>query len=935
MCAEQKADPTLRKCYSSVMDAKKASSETIAFYLDDGMLMRKWCPTVISHSDWNVIEQIVIPIPFRQHVLKMAHEHQWSGHLGVTKTYQLILKHFYWPGLKSDVARYCRSCHICQITGKPNQSIPRAPLHPIPVVGEPFERIIIDCVGPLPRTKTGNQFLLTLMCTATRYPEAIPLRRITASVIVKALTKYFSTYGIPRVIQSDQGSNFKSKLFKQVLDELSIRHAVSSAYHPESQGALERWHQTLKSMLKKYCAEEKRDWDDGIPFVLFAARESMQESLGFSPAELVFGHTLRGPLKILKDKLLDSSTSPKRNVLDYVSQFRERLHRSRTFAREALGETQKSMKRRYDRTAVSRHFQIGDKVLALLPIPGSSLSAKFTGPYDIRDRLSDTDYVLSTPERRRKTRVCHVNMLKPYYTQNLSPAVTSVSHDSSHVSGTALIVPSDSGSHDDGLKFGSSFLKSPRLSNSKMIEKLPSQLAHLTQDQCNDIVSLVDSFPSLFNDIPTCTTVIEHDIDVGGARPIKQHPYRANPVKRDMMRSEVEYMLQNGFAKCSSSPWSSPCLVEAKPDGSPRFITDYRRVNSVTVADSYPLPRIDDCVDTISTARYVSKLDLLKGYWQVPLSKRASDISAFVTPDHFLQYTVMAFGMCNAPATFQRLVNTLLSGIPNCTAYLDDLVLYSSSWEDHLTVLTQVFTRLRDATLTLNLAKCDFGKATVTYLGRQVGQGQVRPVDAKISAIAAFPVPSSRKELRRFLGMAGYYRNFCCNFSTVVNPLTQLLSPKTAFSWSPECEHAFENVKSLLCHAPVLSAPDLAKPFKLEVDASAVGAGAVLIQEGDDGSDHPVCYFSRKFNRHQLNYSTIEKETLALLLALQHFEVYLGSGPMPITVYTDHNPLVFLHRMYNHNQRLMRWALIVQEFRLEIRHKRGAANFVADALSRS
>lgn len=319
----------------------------------------------------------------------------------------------------------------------------------------------------------------------------------------------------------------------------------------------------------------------------------------------------------------------------------------------------------------------------------------------------------------------------------------------------------------------------------------------------------------------------------------------------------------------------------------------------------------------------------------MPLTERASEISAFATPDAFLQYTVMAFGMCNAPATFQRLVNTVLSGLANCNAYLDDLIVYTSSWEEHMQILEQVFTRLAAASLTLNLAKCEFGKASVTYLGRQVGQGQVLPLEAKVSAIANYPVPSTRKALRQFLGMAGYYRSFCRNFSSVVNPLTSLLSPKTDFVWTPECQHAFEAVKSLLSHAPVLAAPDLPRPFKLEVDASTVGAGAVLLQEDAEGIDHPVSYFSKKFNKHHLRYSTIEKEALALLLALQHFEVYVGFSPLPVVVFTNHNPLVFLSRMYNQNQRLMRWALIVQDYNLEIRHKKGSENVRADALSRN
>lgn len=260
-----------------------------------------------------------------------------------------------------------------------------------------------------------------------------------------------------------------------------------------------------------------------------------------------------------------------------------------------------------------------------------------------------------------------------------------------------------------------------------------------------------------FKDVPTLTNVLHHDIDVKDAWPIKQHAYRVNPVKRSVMRQEVDYLLENGLAKSSCSPWSSPCILVPKPDGSFRFCTDFRKVNAVTVPDSYPLPRMEDCVDNVGFAQFVSKLDMLKGYWQVPLTSKASEIAAFVTPDSFLQYTAMAFGLRNAPATFQRLVNMILTDVKNCSAYLDDLVVYSKDWSGHIKSLRMVFERLAKALLTLNLAKCEFGQATVTYLGKEVGHGQVHPVEAKVMAISDFPVPNTRRELRRFLGMVGYY----------------------------------------------------------------------------------------------------------------------------------------------------------------------------------
>lgn len=529
-------------------------------------------------------------------------------------------------------------------------------------------------------------------------------------------------------------------------------------------------------------------------------------------------------------------------------------------------------------------------------------------------------------------------MLKRYYERDDS-SVTPTDETPGPVVSPVMVVnelsPSDckTPEDEDGIVLRNTLQQCVRLSNSEMLKDLCLCVGHLEDEQKHDVIDLIHSFPSLFQDVPTQITVIQHDVKVTGP-PIKQHAYRVNYNKRRVMQEEVKYLLDNELAKPSSSAWSSPCLLVPKPDGTFRFCTDYRRVNAVTIPDCYPLPRMEDCIDNIGTAHFVSKLDLLKGYWQVPLTIEASNISAFVTPDTFAQYTVMAFGLRNDPATFQRLVNVVLAGVPKCNAYLDDLVVYSSNWVEHVSLLKTVFSRLEKASLTLNLAKCEFGQATISYLGKQVGRGLVKPVEAKVTAIVEFPVPTTKRELHRFLGMTGYYRNFCSNFSTVAHPLTSLLSPSKKFVWADTCQHAFESIKALLCSSPVLRAPNFEVPFKLEVDASAVGAGSVLIQEGGDGIDHPVSYFSRKFNRHQLNYSTIEKETLAMLLSLQHFEVYLGSSNSPITVYTDHNPLVFLTRMYNQNQRLMRWSLLVQNYNLEIKHKKGSENVMAYALSR-
>lgn len=523
---------------------------------------------------------------------------------------------------------------------------------------------------------------------------------------------------------------------------------------------------------------------------------------------------------------------------------------------------------------------------------------------------------------------CHVNLLKPYYASvHSAGTATEVSVG---VVGSAMV--SDV---DDDMKGPDDEVLHARLNNSEMLAQLDVVLGHIEPQQRDQLKTLILEFSSLFSDVPSCTSWVTHDLQVGDAEPVRQRFYRVGPDKRKCLDDSVQYLLDNGLAVPSSSSWSSPCLLVKKPDSTYRFCTDYRKVNVVTKPDSYPLPRIEDCVDQVGAARYVSKFDLLKGYYQVPLTPRAQEISAFVTPNGLYSYTRMPFGLRNAPSTFQRLMNQVVGGLEGCAVYLDDVVCYSETWEDHLLRVRLLFERFVAATLTVNLAKCEFAQATVVYLGRVVGQGEVRPIRAKVLAIDGFPRPVTKKELMRFLGMIGYYRNFCQNFSSVVAPLTDLLKSSVQFVWTSDCQRAFDNAKLLLTSAPVLSAPRLEDPFQLQVDASQVGAGAVLLQKDETGIDRPVCYFSKKFNCHQLNYSTIEKEALALIWALQHFDVYVGGGVHPVVVFSDHNPLTFLSSLQNANQRLMRWALFLQPYNLSIRHIKGSDNVIADALSRA
>ena len=643
-----------------------------------------------------------------------------------------------------------------------------------------------------------------------------------------------------------------------------------------------------------------------------------------------------GPLLLLKEKWLDEDPE-KISVLKYVATFKDRLFRAGQIAKRNLQESQSKMKVWYDRKAKSRCFEPGDRVLVLFPVVGNPLQAKYSGPYKVVKKISDTNYLVKTPDRRKETQVCHINMLKAYHEKPKPELVTlnnrlgleSPTHSKDCV-GQVAEKEEDTES-EVRLENDQQPIK---LQNSQILNDLGTKLSNLPLVQRKELAEVITQYREVFPDVPSKTNLIEHDVDVGDSAPIKQHPYRVSPMKKELLDKEVQYMLENDIIEESQSNWSSPCILVPKHDGGFRFCTDFRKVNDKTKSDSFPIPRIADCIDQIGNAKFVSTFDMLKGYWQVPLTQRAREISAFVTPSGLYQYKVMPFGMKNAPATFQRMVNKLVRDIDGCEGYIDDVVIFSDNWSDHIRQIERFFQIMLEAKLTINLMKSEFGKATVKYLGHIVGQGQVRPLDAKIQTIVKYPIPTSRKELARFLGMAGYYRNFCLNFSDIAAPLTNLLSKKVKFVWTDDCQMAFDKVKLLLQKSPVLKSPDYEKPFKLIIDSSDVGTGSVLVQEASDGLDHPVSYFSKKFLKYQKNYSVVEKETLGLVLALEHFDVYLGSTPFKIKVYTDHNPLTFLKTMKNKNQRLVRWSLALQEYNLEIQHIPGSENVVADALSR-
>ena len=423
---------------------------------------------------------------------------------------------------------------------------------------------------------------------------------------------------------------------------------------------------------------------------------------------------------------------------------------------------------------------------------------------------------------------------------------------------------------------------------------------------------------------------------IQGAKPIALAPYKIPHSKEETLDREIQSLLSQGLIRPTVSPWAAPVVLVAKPDGSTRLCVDYRKLNALTEADNYPLPVIDDLLMDIGRSKIFSQIDLLQAYHQVPLAEGTGPMTAFKTRKGHYEYTVAPFGLKQMPAVFQRLMNQIFNVEPtnkHVAAYLDDLLVHSESIHDHLKDLEDVFIKLREAGLKIKLKKCNFLQSEVKYLGYELTDEGFKPQKEKVSAISEYPQPASVDDIRSFLGMAGYYRIYIPNFSTIAKPLTNMLKKEAKFEWTGQCEVSFQTLKKLLISAPVLAYPDYKEPFIIETDASNVGIGAVLSQKDPETNRlRPILYTSRLLKAAEQNYSATEREALAVINALNKFK-YVVYG-YQITVLTDHKPLTFLFTSTLPPGRLGRWALCVQEYGIKIQYKPGKYNVVPDALSR-
>jgi hypothetical protein len=479
----------------------------------------------------------------------------------------------------------------------------------------------------------------------------------------------------------------------------------------------------------------------------------------------------------------------------------------------------------------------------------------------------------------------------------------------------------------------------------------PTEQDWIVRDVCPKLQPLVNEFREVFrNDLPKGLPperALDHRIDTGNSAPVNRPPYALSVSQLEEQKRQIADLLDRGLIRESISPWGSPVLFVTKPrsPGEWRMCIDYRMLNKATIRNTYPLPRIEDCINRLGNAKHLTTLDLTSGYWQMRVAPQDIPKTAFNTRYGKYEFLVMPFGLTNAPSTFQMLMNQILRPYIDkfVLVYLDDIMVYSNSLDEHKHHLRLVFEALRDANLYAKPKKCVFNKPEVEFCGHIVGSGVVKVLDQKVKVIRDWPVPKNVHEVRQFYGLANYYRRFIKHFAAIAAPLSELFktvdkesdkrNKRRPIVWNTACQIAFNRLKDALSNAPVLAQPDPSKPYIIETDASDFAIGYALMQKGDDDQIHPIAYEGSKLSNAELKYPVHEKELLAVKRALEKWSHYIENG-QTTTILTDHESLKYMNTVKTPSRRLARWVDAFQSYKIDIQYRRGTEAIVPDALSR-
>lgn len=722
----QQSDPTLAHW------RRLATAGSNVFVLSGGLLFKRKPPNADSDNEF----LLCLPVSYRQQVLHTAHDSLHSGgHTSFRRTLMKIRRNFAFPQDFTTVQRYCRSCEVCA-RKRPVHAKDKAKLHPIPVIGNFADSWNCDVLGPSlkPTARRKNKYILVCVDSATRYTQLFALRNLKADTLADIFTnQLFARFGLPKQLVYDQQTALTSHLFQNVLQFLNVDSKIALAGYHTRTGLAERQIRTVSDMLKGFIHDPEfaKNWDTNLNHIAFNINQLPCKTLGYSAHQLIFGRNLRCEIEALRDEFLGMDSPDKavhKNVLKFVEDLQSRLLTANDLAKKHAAAEQTKTCAWYDRKAKSKTFEPGDYCIVLVPDDERKLFARWSEPTQIIRRVSETSYEV---ELQGKRVVKHVNCLRPFTPRQISAAVTLADEDCQPCDDGLPLIDWDCANED--------------------ISKFHIG-THLTEQQQSEMRNLLQEFPDVFTSKLGCTTLLQHDIELTDETPCVSRPYKLAQSLEKPVQKEINRLLDCGVIRESTSDFCSPMVpVRKKNSDEIRITVNFSRVNEKMKDIKFPMTNPTDLLAKVAGKKYVTTMDLKQSFFQIQLTERSKKYTAFWAGNRALEFNRSAMGLKTSPAILQKLMTKVLCGTEDFTGcLLDDVTIFSDTWKGHLKHVREVLERLRAASLTLNVAKCQFCLRSMQILGYTLMDGQITPSDEKIEAILKLGPAKTKKGSKQY-----------------------------------------------------------------------------------------------------------------------------------------------------------------------------------------
>ena len=861
------------------------------FFIRDGILYHR------GKVNGNKVEQLCLPQKRIETVLRIAHDLPTSGHQAIRRTNDRISMSFFFPGQMQRVKSYCDSCHICQLRARERRS-DLLPIKPIDRHEDNFGHLQGDIIGPM--SDGVYKYALVLTDIQSRYVTAYELTAPTAKNVVDKIVMHSSYFGLPRYISFDCGTHFTSELTKACLERLGVSPRFHCPYNPRAAGLVERSNATLKQIISKLAADMPSTWHKVLPFALWSLRTSVNETLGMSPYQAVFGRPAVGPLQLLCDDWtgkrplpLDIAKAP----AHYLRDLERKLEIASEYTAEHAAREQTRYTHNYNLRSRDKSFIVGERVIYLMPSSTHKLTRTWIGPCIVVKKNSPFSYII---EVNGKQQLSHANHLRKYnervneatahncaiifdtdrefgYVPTLDiQSDKNLSHivmnSNTHNYGSLVYddltyddIDSVSDDNHDGqlnvdsddvmLDFSDATSSQFQYSESKfatndhvnddIISKIDAdKLQHLNETERKELLQLLNEFSDCFAEKPGFCPYVEHKIVVSPEfKPKRLREYRIPEVLKPEIQRQIDELLAAGFIRPSSSPMASPIVAVLKgptSQGGVRLTIDFRYLNLYSQGDAFIMPHLQDTIQKVGAAQYITVLDAKSGYWQLGLREEDRWLSAFAYDGGIYEWCRLPFGLRTSGNTFCRCIQLILEPIRDfCFSFVDDMSVCSNDWIQHLSHLRLYLTEIRKSGLTLSIKKCSFAQREVRFVGHIIGSGRHRPDEVKLATVTDLSRPTTKKEVRRMVGFFSYFRCYVPHLAELCVPFTNLLAKgkPNLVQWSELEEAAFCELKRALCACvrANLHIAQRGQPFGIHNDVSNIAVGSCLVQWDSEG----------------------------------------------------------------------------------------------------